>query len=85
VTQTAEVEVKRASTKRRGLLVVEKGNHRRMAPVRMTPAKLSTKILAGVRCFEKKVFILMRIFIGINILKPFNRNQIDCLILYEIF
>jgi hypothetical protein len=72
VTQTAEAEVKRASTNRRGSFVAEKGNHRRIAPVRMTPAKLRTKILAGVRCFEKKFLIRMRIFIGIDILRTFQ-------------
>jgi hypothetical protein len=64
VTQTAEVEVKRASKNRRGSLVVEKESHRRMVPVMMTDAKLRTKILGGERCLEKKVLIRMRIFIG---------------------
>jgi hypothetical protein len=69
VTQTPEVEVKRASTKRRFPLVAEKGNQRRMAPVMITPAKLRTKILAGEKCLEKKFLIRMRIFIGIDIFK----------------
>jgi hypothetical protein len=63
VTQTAEVEVKRASTKRRLPLLAEKGNQRRIAPVRITPAKLRINILAGERCFEKKFLILRRILI----------------------
>jgi hypothetical protein len=59
VTQTAEVEEKRASTKRRCSFVAEKGNHRRMAPERMTPAKLRTKILVGGRRLEKKFLTLI--------------------------
>jgi hypothetical protein len=59
VTQTAEVDEKRASTKRRCSFVAEKGNQRRMAPVRITPAKLRTKILVGGRCLEKKFLTLM--------------------------
>jgi len=69
VTQTAEVEVKRASTKRRDPLVAEKGNQRRMPPARITPAKLKTKILAGDKCLEKKVLILTEILIGISAVK----------------
>jgi len=72
VTQTPEVEVKRASTKPRFPLVAEKGNQRRIAPVRMTPAKLRTKILAGEKCLEKEFLILKRIFIGIDILRAFQ-------------
>jgi hypothetical protein len=64
VTQTAEVEVKRASTNRRFPMVAEKGNHRRIPPVRMTATKLRTKILVGERCLEKKVLIRIRSFIG---------------------
>jgi hypothetical protein len=60
------VEVKRASTNRRFPLVAEKGNSRRMPPVKMTPAKLSTKILVGVRCREKKVLIRIQDFKGID-------------------
>jgi hypothetical protein len=56
VTHTAEVEEKRASTKRRCALVAEKGNRRRIPPVRITAAKLRTKILLGDKCLEKKVF-----------------------------
>jgi hypothetical protein len=63
VTQTAEVEVKRASISRRGILAAEIGKLRRIVPVRMTPAKLRTKILVGERCLEKKVLIRIRIFI----------------------
>jgi hypothetical protein len=51
------VEEKRASTKRRCALVAEKGNRRRIPPVRITAAKLRTKILVGDKCLEKKVFI----------------------------
>jgi hypothetical protein len=58
VTQTAEVEVKRASTKRRCPLAAEKGDLRRRLPVRITTAKLITKILTGGRRLEKKFFIL---------------------------
>jgi hypothetical protein len=59
VTQTAEVEEKRASTKRRLPFVAEKGNQRRIPPIRITPAKLRTKILAGGRRFEKKFLTLI--------------------------
>jgi hypothetical protein len=59
VTQTAEVEVKRASTKRKGPLVTEKGSQRRIPPTKITPAKLSTKILVGEKCLAKKVFIFI--------------------------
>jgi len=45
-------------------LVAEKGNQRRIPPVKITPAKLRTKILVGERCLEKKVLIRIRIFIG---------------------
>jgi hypothetical protein len=63
VTQTAEVEVNRASINRRGFWAAEIGKLRRIAPVKMTPAKLRTKILVGERCLEKKVLIRIRIFI----------------------
>jgi hypothetical protein len=69
VTQTAEVEVKRASTKRRLPSVAEKGNQRRIPPIRITPIKLRTKILVGERCLEKKFLTRMRIFIGMDIIK----------------
>jgi hypothetical protein len=59
VTQTAEVAEKRASTKRRLPFVAEKGNQRRIPPVRITPAKLRTKILVGERCLGKKFLILI--------------------------
>jgi hypothetical protein len=65
VTQTPEVEVKRASTKRRLPWVVEKGNQRRIPPARITAAKLRTNILAGERCLENKFLILKRILIFI--------------------
>jgi hypothetical protein len=71
VTQTAEVEVNRASTNRRCPWVAEKGNRRRIPPVRITAAKLRTKILVGDKCREKKFLILKRIFIAINDAKSF--------------
>jgi hypothetical protein len=77
VTQTAEVEVKRASTKRRFPLVAEKGNQRRIPPVRITAAKLRMKILAGEKCLEKNVLILIRIFIGIERSTPPIRVRMD--------
>jgi hypothetical protein len=69
VTQTAEVEEKRASTNRRFPWVAEKGNQRRIPPVMITAAKLRTKILAGEKCLEKKVLILTEILIGIRVSK----------------
>jgi len=39
--------------------VAEKGNQRRIPPVRITPAKLRTKILVGERCLGKKFLILI--------------------------
>jgi len=69
VTQTAEVEEKSASMKRRFPLVAEKGNQRRIPPARITPAKLRTKILGGKRCLEKKFLILRRIFIDMVIFR----------------
>jgi hypothetical protein len=66
VTQTAEVEVKRASTNLRWFFAAEKGDQRRNPPVRMTAAKLRTKILVGERCLEKKFLIRIRMFIGIE-------------------
>jgi hypothetical protein len=77
VTQTPEVEVKRASTKRRGPFVAAKGNQRRKPPVRMTAAKLRMKILAGERCLDKKVLILIRIFIGIESSTPPMRARMN--------
>jgi hypothetical protein len=71
VTQTAEQDENRASTKRRGPLEAENGNQRRMPPVRMTAAKLRTKILVGERCLEKNVLILRNIFIGIKLSKNY--------------
>jgi hypothetical protein len=62
VTQTAEVEVNNASMNRRGFWAAEIGKLRRIAPVRMTPAKLRIKILVGGRCLKKKVFIRARMF-----------------------
>jgi hypothetical protein len=66
VTQTAEVEVKRASTNLRWSFAAAKGNQRRNPPVRMTAAKLRTKILVGERRLEKKFLIRIRIFIVIK-------------------
>src|SRR4030042_6686854 len=69
VTQTPEVEVKRASTKRRFPLLAEKGNQRRIPPARITPAKLRINILAGERCLEKKFLTRIRIFIRVETFK----------------
>jgi hypothetical protein len=77
VTQTAEVEVKRASTNLRGSLAAEKGNQRRIPPVTMTAAKLSTKILVGERCLENKLLIRIRIFIGMKRSIPPMRVRLD--------
>jgi hypothetical protein len=77
VTQTAEVEEKRASTNRRFPWVAEKGNRRRIPPIIITAAKLRTKILAGEKCLEKKVLILIRIFIGIESSTPPMRARMD--------
>ncbi len=52
VTQTAEADMNRASTKRNPF-VEAKGSHSRTAPARTRPAKLRMKILAGVRCLER--------------------------------
>jgi hypothetical protein len=83
VTQTAEVEVKRASIKVRGPFVAENGNRRRRAPSRMTAAKLRTKILEGEKCLEKKVLILIRIFIDTSnhqsaVRIDFTEKSLDC-------
>jgi hypothetical protein len=77
VTQTAEVEEKSASMKRRFPLDAEKGNQRRIPPARITAAKLRTKILVGERCFEKKFLILTRTFIGIITSKTLSHLKID--------
>jgi hypothetical protein len=77
VTQTAEVEVNRASINRRGILAAEIGKLRRIVPVRMTPAKLRTKILVGERCLEKKVLTWIRIFIGFESLTPPMRARVN--------
>jgi hypothetical protein len=83
VTQTAEVEVKRASTNRRDPWGAAKGNQRRKPPARITPAKLRTKILAGERCLDKKVLILIRIFIGneawtTDVRMDFTQKRLSC-------
>jgi hypothetical protein len=53
------VEEKRASTKRRCPWVAERGNQRRIPPVRITAAKLRTKILVGDKCLERNVLNLI--------------------------
>jgi hypothetical protein len=85
VTHTAEVEVKRASINRREFWEAEIGKLRRIAPVRMTPAKLRTKILAGEKCLEKNVLIMIRIFIGFKSSTPpmkvkvnFTQRSLSC-------
>jgi len=77
VTQTAEAEVKRASTKRRESLAAEKVKQRRMAPVMITPAKLRIKILEGERRLEKKFLILIWTFIGLDTSKTISHAKID--------
>lgn len=52
VTQTAEVEAKRASTKGRLALEAAKGNQRKIPPVMITAAKLTTNSRSGVAIFE---------------------------------
>jgi hypothetical protein len=64
VTQTADVEVKRASTKVRWPLLAEKGIQSRKAPIRITPAKPRMKILAGVSALDKKGFMRKGFFMG---------------------
>jgi len=66
VTQTAEVEVKRASIKEREPFVVENGAKKSRAPMRIAPKKLRIKILGGVRCLDMKSFICKVIFIDIE-------------------
>ena len=63
VTQTAEAEVKRASTKERGFFAAEKEDHRRKAPAKTKPAKLRTKILSGERNREKTPLLNIESFI----------------------
>ena len=63
VTQTAEAEVKRASTKERGVFAAEKEDHRRKAPAKIKAAKLRTKILSGERNREKKLLMNIESFI----------------------
>ncbi len=64
VTQTADVEVKRALTKVRGRWLAAKGTQSRKAPIRITPAKPRMKILAGVSALDKKGFMRKGFFIG---------------------
>jgi hypothetical protein len=88
VTQTAEVEVKRAFTKRRGSLVDEKEKQRRKVPVRITPAKLRTKILGGERCFDKKFLILIRMLIMLNVsrlLSELKLLSINCYVIIRFY
>jgi len=68
------VEVKRAFTKVRWPFVAEKGNQRRMLPVRITATKLRMKILVGERSFEKKALVLTKTLIGILALKLLCRQ-----------
>ena len=63
VTQTAEAEVKRASTKERGFFVAEKEAHREKAPAKIKAAKLRTKILSGERNREKTPLLNIETFI----------------------
>jgi hypothetical protein len=58
-------------------LAAEIGKLRRIDPVRMTPAKLRTKILAGERRLEKNVLILIRIFIGFKGSTPPIRARVN--------
>jgi hypothetical protein len=74
VTQTAEVEVNKASTKRIGSLAAENGSQRRIPPVKITAAKLRTKILAGGRCLEKK-FLILTEFSSVSILLHSHSSQ----------
>jgi len=65
VTQTADVDVKSASINRSELdeeIVAES----RSAPMMIVIAKLRTKILGDVRCFEIEVLIFIVIFIFIG-------------------
>ena len=64
VTQTADVEVKRASTKVRWPLLAAKGIQSSKAPIRITPANPRMKILAGVNGLDKKDFIRRGFFMG---------------------
>ena len=64
VTQTAEVEVKRASTKARWPLEAEKGSQRKIPPVKITAAKLRTNIRVGEKCLEKKFLTLIATLFG---------------------
>jgi hypothetical protein len=57
--------------------VAEKGKQRRKPPARMTPAKLRTKILAGEKCLEKNVLILIWIFIGFKSSTPPMRVRVN--------
>jgi len=77
VTQTAEVEEKSASMKRRCPWDAEKGNQRRIPPVRITAAKLRIKILEGERRLEKKFLILIWTFIGLDTSKTISHAKID--------
>ena len=63
VTQTAEAEVKRASTKERGFFAAEKEAHREKAPAKIKAAKLKTKILSGERNREKTPLLNVESFI----------------------
>jgi hypothetical protein len=49
-----------------GFLPAEKGNQSRMAPIRITTAKLKMKILAGESCLARKVLGLICIFTSLD-------------------
>jgi hypothetical protein len=56
VTHTAEVEMKRASTKERDPWEAEMGNPRRMVPTRIKAAKPKINIRSGVKNLDTKLF-----------------------------
>jgi hypothetical protein len=63
--------------------VAQKGNQRRIPPAIITAAKLRTKILAGEKCLDKKVLILIRIFIDndawtVDIRMDFTQKRLSC-------
>ena len=63
VTQTAEADAKRASTKGRGFFAAEKGDHRRKDPAKIKAAKLRIKILSGEKNREKTPLLDLESFI----------------------
>jgi len=57
--------------------VAEKGTQSRIPPARITPAKLSAKILAGEKCLEKKALNFRIIFKAINFIRcAVSRNEL---------